>query len=163
MPQTTIVDGCTACCPAPPPSEVTVDCCVNPIPTVLYLTVVAAGAGCDCMDGTYTLTYDASDTCGGINPDGAWITASPGESLCGGSGIRFSITCDTAAGNIWKFRISNLDCGGGSCTFSAAFPSELVVTCDPFEAVSGPLALSGLCKAVIGVTCTGDVTFTITE
>ena len=113
------------------------------------------------MDGTYELVYDASFTCGGINPDGAWISADPGLALCSGSGIRFSITCQVSTNN-WIFRISNLNCAGGSCAFSSAFP-ELVVTCDPFVATAGPLALSGLCKALIGVTCTGNVTFTITE
>lgn len=169
MPQSFTVGPC-ACCGGSSSSgssgatpTVQTDCCANPIPQTLFLTMTDDGS-CACMEGVYELTWDPTLVVSGgfpfVDGPGAW--ASPLQTVCGGS-WRFALACDSFSGSpAWYLCLVNAT--GDGCFFAQGTASP--VTCDPFLGVWSILYDNlFFCFIQLGISgCTGTtLTFTITE
>lgn len=116
------------CCGDEPPIQT--DCCPDPIPFILYVTVPAVGT---CPGVTLPMVYD------GIS---AWFS----PVYCAEAGRQFSMTCNPETGD-WIF----------SLDFEA---SQVSIDCDPFELVFDLVddATFDICCGTSGGTVTVTVT-----
>ncbi len=121
-----------------PPGPVNTTCCpVDLVPGTLSLNIAGA-FGCECMAGTYVLTYNFFS--------GAW---EGNASLCFGNAVTMSLTCNALADNLWRIDIK---CNGVSMFAKAAD----IVVCNPLSLTFGQAPVN------VNACCSGNISGVVT-